>query len=343
MSEPSKSDWAALYEAAIEFQKASPWEWMDNEDLFAIENPTNAKVGYCTILGSGGEEFGLGIYMGDEGYDAYTRLITGKVDPEDFDEGIMTSLLSMLFVDREFLRKRDVEVIRSLGLRFRGRNAWPFFRSQWPGYVPWFLEKGETLFLTTAVKQALAVANRVRYGELDLIPEGGPDRVLTRYYRAGEWLEEWRKPKKAERRTQTGTEAMDPVNEAQVHLLHSRASQLSGSWELDIFALPMAVESALARPYFPICFMAVERKLGLIVDTSLTNPWLTLAEKQDAVIQILNKAHRLPHEIRVKSKKVRQVLEPITKALGIDVRVGSLRMLEQAKASIYDGLSRRNM
>lgn len=45
MNESSRSDWAALYQAAIIFKQASLWERMSNEDLFAIESPYDAEVG----------------------------------------------------------------------------------------------------------------------------------------------------------------------------------------------------------------------------------------------------------------------------------------------------------
>ena len=95
------------------------------------------------------------------------------------------------------------------------------------------------------------------------------------------------------------------------------------------------------RPHFPLCFLAVETKLGLVLDTNLTEPWLTFSEKQGEVIQILRKAKQLPREIRVKSDKVRRIVEPITSILGIKLQVASLPMLEQAKASLDEHLSGR--
>jgi hypothetical protein len=95
------------------------------------------------------------------------------------------------------------------------------------------------------------------------------------------------------------------------------------------------------RPHFPICFLAVETKLGLILGANLTEPWLTFSEKQEEVIQIMRKANQLPLEIRVKSDKARRIVEPITRILGIKLRVGSLPMLEQAKTSLDEHLSGR--
>ena len=339
MNETTKDNWSTLYQAAIVFQQAAPWEWMDNEDLFAVENPDDGEVGYCSILGSGGEEFGLGMFVGEDGYDRYAKLIAEEMEPEDFEESMMMRGISMLFVDRGVLQKKDHEVIRSLGLRFRGRNAWPFFRSQRPGYVPWFLEKAEVLFFTTAIQQALVVADEARGGKLDLLEEEPENLILTRLYRDAKWHEEWRKAPKLGQEQETHAENIDPVKEAELYLLRGRVGGLSGCWELDIFALPMPIGKVSERPHFPLCFLATEKKLGLILGTNLTEPWLTFSEKQDEIIQILRKADQLPLEIRVKSDKMRRVVEPITRILGIKLRVAPLPMLEQTKASLDEHLS----
>jgi hypothetical protein len=203
------------------------------------------------------------------------------------------------------------------------------------------LEKGEVVFLTTAIQQALVVADEVRNGELDLSEGESENLVLTRYYRGGKWDKEWRRAPISSQCQETHVENIDPVKEAELYLLHDRAGEHSGVWELDIFILPVPIGSAPDRPHFPICFLAVESKMGLILGTNLTEPWLTFSEKQDEVIQILRKANQLPREIRVKSDKVRRIVEPITSILGIKLRVASLPMLEQAKASLYEHFSGR--
>ena len=46
---------------------------MSNEDLFAIESPYDAEVGYRDA----GEESDLGIFLGDRGLQQYARLVSG--------------------------------------------------------------------------------------------------------------------------------------------------------------------------------------------------------------------------------------------------------------------------
>ena len=129
------------------------------------------------------------------------------------------------------------------------------------------------------------------------------------------------------------------MKEAELHLLSSQVSKVSRTWELDIFMLPIPIGSASERPYFPSCFLLVDTNLGPVLGAKLTTPWLTTAEKQDKVTQILRNVNQIPSEIRVKSSKVKGIVEPVADILGVKLRVGPLPMLEQAKASLHGHLS----
>ena len=48
----------------------------------------------------------------------------------------MRMAIMLSFEDRDALQEEDLAVIRGLGLSFRGRQAWPLFRSYRPGYLP---------------------------------------------------------------------------------------------------------------------------------------------------------------------------------------------------------------
>jgi len=342
MHNPTKSDWEKLYQAAVKLQKVAPWTWMQNEDLFAVENPASGEMGYCTLMGYCQEIFGMDIFLGARGYDRYLEIIASEAEAQDSDKTLETPTLLLLFGSRLELHKRDLDVIRSLGLQFRGRTAWPLFRSLRPGYAPYFLDREEAVYFTAAMEQALVVADKVRYEGLDLFEEVDEDLVFTRYYRNGRWKEEWRKPEYLPLET-AQPEAIDAVNEAELLLLRNSAGKLSGGWELDIFPLPLATGTASQRPYFPLCFLAADRKQGLITDAICTEPWLTTSQKQDTVLQFLKKAHPLPQKIWVKSAKIKTILEPITRPLGIDLRIGSLSMLEEAKAGLLDSLLKRGI
>ena len=340
MGNPSPSEWAKLYQVADQFQKVSPWTWMVNGDLFAVVNPQDGEVGYCSILGNGKEEFGLGIFLGDKGYKRYLSIFSDEPSVEEFDETIMTPMLSLLFANREDLQTQDIKVIRSLGLQFRGKNAWPLFRSQKPGYTPWFLEKEEAIFLTVAIEQALAVAGKVRDDELDLYEGVDEDLVFTRYYSDGKWTEDWRKPELSQRNSSRNPEeSITIVNEAELLLLRNSFHGQGGSWELDISILPIPIGTKSKRPYFPLCFLAIERQQGTVIGVEMNEPWVTQSQQREVFIKILKNAGQLPRDIRVKSKRVKEFLEPIAISLGINIQVGAIPKLERFKASLDNHLS----
>jgi hypothetical protein len=128
--------------------------------------------------------------------------------------------------------------------------------------------------------------------------------------------------------------AATAVGEAELLLLNNSAGKLSGSWELDIFILPIPIGPKSSRPHFPLCFLAVERQLGLIIGTQMSEPWISPEEQQGVVIEMLKSAKQLPRIIRVKSEKVKGILQPLATNLGINLQVGAIPLLEEAKASL---------
>jgi hypothetical protein len=143
--EPSLDEWRALYEAAEAFKKARCWEWMYKDDLFGVMDPETGEIAYCCIMGELGEHFALGAYLSPEGLQSIFDMAE-KADDYSPDLLFMQKCLMASFEDREDLEAKDREVIKELGLRFRGRNQWPRFRSYEPGLFPWFIDAWNAAF-----------------------------------------------------------------------------------------------------------------------------------------------------------------------------------------------------
>src|SRR5215218_316596 len=177
MTKPDIQGWRRLYEAAVRVKEISPWEWMTEADVFGVQNPESGELGFVSVMGMLGEHYAVSLYLGSEG-------IHGFLDLQEMgpfaDPGALIQIpqIQASFENREELDKRDREVIEELGLKFRGRNAWPMFRSYRPSLFPWFLEAGEIRFLSYALEQLADVAPRFREDSSLLEPSGGTSYLL---------------------------------------------------------------------------------------------------------------------------------------------------------------------
>jgi len=334
--EPTPAQWQALFQAAVAVRDLAPWRWFRDTDLFAVAHPSLDEVGYCDVLGMGGEEFGLAVFLGSAGFTAYRHLMLEEVEAESIDTLSELRSLSATFVDRAFLDPRDHAVVRTLKLRFRGRGVWPWFRSQRPGYLPWYLEQDEAVFLTAALEQTVVVAERVVSGNLTLGDGLAAALLLTRCYREGTWHDEWRPAPPLEKPQEDAA----PVDVSRVAPLRTNTTHSRETWLLDFVLLPTPIHPAGERPYLPLMLLATTTE-GFVVGTTLLEPWASAMERQGAVLTLLEQARALPQRIRVGRAAVEGMLSPLASMLGIRVQLGDVTPLQEAQAAFLDYLDRQ--
>lgn len=150
--------WRRLFDAAIRFKQLACWNWMGDEDYFAITNPATGELGYCVVNGADGMEFGLNVYYGPKA-DIYLQEYLnsdGGLFHEDKQEMMHSArAVCVTFEDRSELDKDDLQLIRMLAYKFRGSSAWPLFRHYEPGFSVWGLNSEQVGFLTAALEQAV--------------------------------------------------------------------------------------------------------------------------------------------------------------------------------------------
>ncbi|MFZ3252849.1 MAG: hypothetical protein WA133_01020, partial [Syntrophales bacterium] len=179
-----------LYAAAESFRTLAPWAWMDDGQIFGVKNPETGVIDYCCVLGGLGEVFALVVYEGPEGLQGYLRMVSGEFAEDgpaaiEYQRALMAS-----FEDRRELAPEDLTVIRSLNLKFRGKNAWPMFRHYLPGYLPWFVTDAQAQVLATCLEQALDVLPRFQENP-DLLPDPESGRYLVRVFGTQKGQEGW--------------------------------------------------------------------------------------------------------------------------------------------------------
>ena len=64
------------------------------------------------------------------------------------------------------MEAEDRAVLKQLGLRFRGRGQWIYFRYMIPGQFPWFLDAGQAELLTSALQNLFMLCKCYMEGKL---------------------------------------------------------------------------------------------------------------------------------------------------------------------------------
>lgn len=270
--EPTQEEWRALYASAVAFRDAAPWRWMEDGEVFGVQDPERGAIGYCCVMGNMGEHFALGVYLGSLGLAGYWEMRDGPPpELQDPAELLNTQLAVMAsFEDRELLSPRDREQIKALGLRFRGRNQWPQFRSYRPGYQPWYLTAEEARFLTLCLQQALDVAPRLLENP-KLFPEAYPRgrylvRVPEQHGAGWRWKDTLQRPAPVRR----PAPPVVAVDAGEIERLRALPATL-GVLEMDyFFAGAVVQEEGHDRPFLGQVIVAVEAEGGLVLGNTVS-------------------------------------------------------------------------
>lgn len=339
-NKPTLEEWAALYKSATELKKMAPWDWMSDADLFGVQNPYNQEIGYCCILGELGEVYGLVVYLGKEGLETYHRIQHADDEIDMAKLFFQQKYLMVSFTDREYLEPEDLKVIKTLGLKFRGANEYPQFRSQPPGYVPWFLTKDEGLFLNIAIQQAMEVANRFKKDPTLLSPvESGKYLIRVSKMSGNEliWTDAWLKPEPWQKQI-----ILPQLNEERLAKIKTNITSKM-TWEVDapyFIDIPIMEKE---RPYVPRLLLIVDTETRFVFGVSIIKPTEYPQTFPDKFLDILEKNSMLPEKILVKSDEVFQLLYPITSFLGIKLeKVTKLNQLRTVLNEMQSILGQRN-
>jgi len=328
---PNIEEWQALYKAAEAFKKAEPWQWLWDADLICVENPENGVIGYCSIMGRGGEHYALGVYLGDNGISKFDKLMRVGDDIPSYETIHLQDCVMCSFDDREFVEKEDMKVIKELGLKFRGRNNWPVFRRFEPGFYPWFITDEECRFLTVAFQQSLLVAIGIKEGSIIIDFEDSLSILRSNNKAINEWISE-------ETKINILVENYVPFkmnNDIIIARVNKLPRDKGQSLEVEVTYSPMPVRDPGERPSFPRLFVVADRKSGLICDFEMYQD-----EKDDAekVISKLNNFFIdgvVPGNIFVRNESMLAILGDFCKLTGIKLTLKEeLPMIEEFVGSM---------
>jgi hypothetical protein len=324
--------WKNLYAAATKFRAREPWDHFEDSMVFGVHDPVAGQMGYACVLGALGEILALCVYRGAEGFDIHRRIQKNEFHRRPDELVAMQNCLMAEFADGGELEKVDRAVIGELGLKFRGLKSWPMFRSHLPGYAPWHLSASEAAYLASALRCACDAASKVIERKLKL--EEKPGQVFC-YFPTGDLSKpgfETRWEPEPIYRPQPPAPFMPDAGK--IAQIKSRSPKADSAWEADVFCLPAPIGDR-DRPYLARCALVAHQASGFIIQSGIATP--ELASEQalgEGLLVAIEKAGRLPGEIHLRDGKLAACLAPLGKSLGIELKVGELKMVREAKKEL---------
>ncbi|MCR4427350.1 MAG: hypothetical protein NUW23_14395 [Firmicutes bacterium] len=348
---PSIEVWRSLYEAAVEFRDLNAWDWMSDSDNFGVQDPATGEIGYCTVMGALGEFHALAAYLGTEGLEMLERTISGETTVHDIEIAHQQKCLMASFESRRDLDRADLDVIKELGLSFRGKHQWPRFRSHEPGLFPWYLTCGEATFLTHILEQAKLVCLRVKedpYARLHpngkKVSRGGEGVYLVRMSEQKDgalvWKDEWLKP---DRSPEPDVERPVEVDELRLTKMRKTVKQTDAIWEADVFHSPAPIqESADERPHYPPMCLLVDQGTGIVYSALLAEADEHRQAFVGELLKAINTSQTRPREIWVKRKAAYDLFRGVAEKLGIGIRLTPfLVQLEAVQRALLNHILQR--
>ena len=330
---PALEDWRRLYDATIAVKALAPWQWMAETDVFGVRDPETDELGFASVMGALGEHYSVAVYIGARGlYDFWRFEDAGPSAPAE--SLVEIRHLQASFEDRNQLHDKDRQIIKKLGLKFRGRQEWPMFRSYRPGYFPWFLEAQEVRFLAAVLEQVLDVTPRCKENPALLQPSGHDDYLTRVPHRENEdtyWEDTILSvppPGPQPIRLTIDFQALEKLRQAPPRWMDV---------EIDFFMLPTPVQNKRGdRPYFPYKLLVVEAHNGFVLGGDLLEPAPSLEAMWGSIpshlVQLFARIGVLPGEVTVRSELLFQILQPLAEELRFRLRQSDvLIQLDAAK------------
>lgn len=331
--------WREVYALAARVWELAPWKFMDETDLFGVEEPLGKQLGFVSVMGTLGEHHAVAVYQGAKGLYDFLALesASGDLSPARF---LDMPQVQLSFEKRSALEPEDRELLIRCGPTATKWQSWPLVRSYRAACMPWFAEPDELRLLSAALTQLLELAPRIEADPTCLRPSKG--RGLLVRARAGDgssasWGESFvtiAAPEPDRISVRIDPDLIEEVRELPEsdHVL-----------EVDCFRTETVIAEPGKRPYFPYALLMCEAVSGLVVHADLLDPtpslmsmWATAPEK---ITREIAKLGWIPQEIRVRDALLAQLLELIAPGFGFTVAQGRrLPSLDHAKASLLQNL-----
>lgn len=331
--EASIEQWKTLYEAGTRIKELKPWEKFWDMELIGIRYGAEEDIVFFSILGRGGDCYGISVYEGYEGFNCFLMLTMQQsmnLTPEYamFNQRNLTCYWG----NRNELSEKQRKIIKELGYTYRGKNQWLYFLSFEPGYYPYNMDEEEVLRMSEYL-QDLELALR-HYDETDMHVDFGSGNMFVLSF--GKDKQTWNFVQEPLPFTAYQFGNLLITNEELLSDL-AEVPKCNAVLEADVSVLGASVsDKTYDRPANPALSLLGDANTGMIIKFEMLEP------EEDAIVMLAEILIGFifqigaPKEIRVSNVIVEAGLEQICNVCGIKLRrVKRLQGLDEFKQNMH--------
>ena len=309
--EAQTEKWKMLYETATEIGKQKPWNYFWDMELIHLKD----EDAYASILGRGGEVYGISVYEGELGLNDFKILsIQNELNiPPSFAMYLQNNL-TCYWGNREELSVKQRNIIKELGYTYRGKNNWLYFMSFKKGYMPYNLDAEEVAKMTSylsslhfALKEYFIQKPKTNFEQNYILSYSKTTNVFSQI--KCDWED-------------IGFHAVDLANDKELVKDLKSIPKTMGTIEIDVLPMFSAInDKNYDRPINPAMCMITESRSGMILAAELSSP------KSSALIQLTNTfvnmvfKRGLPRKIRVCNGIIASCFDDICRILNIKLEL----------------------
>lgn len=320
-TEISAARWRALINLALEFGQMAPWQWMDDSQVVAVQDPASKEKGYVSIMGRESEFKAVAVYPGRQGWWSYLQISQEDMESDSSDLLYKQRCIVLSYESPANADADDRALLTHVGLDAAALPHVPSFRAYKPGLVPAAPGLAEVAWLELALPQALAAALEVSAG-LHHIPENGMDkqgRLLTRHQTSPEapWESEWRTPDPVADFSPPQATLTPELTQAARAL-----PQGQGFWLVEEFYLPEPAEdSDTGLAFFPRALVLFDLEGHSFRGMTLVHPDNWPDEVGPSLVEMFMNQGERPNQLVVSGRETYILLKPLSAALGLSLNL----------------------
>jgi hypothetical protein len=334
---PAFSTLQTLYGLAAKLYALRPWDFLDESELFLVQDPLTGQTCYCSVMGALGEVFAMHAYVGAESFRLFHRIAAGEqVEAGEFFWSQHSVYVD--FVSKGELAGQDRKLLAALGHQSDRGKTFPIFRAIRPGYHPWFVTEEEAQTLAECLRAVVAACSviftqeEVNYWDRDhSYPMVSRVDGATGEPRYRVELVEVVPPLEA---------PLSPaeLNQEQLRQLRGHDRQMQGVMELDYLRSSVPIGKKNERKACTTVALAVDAHSGFIFASELAGPGFPIGDVlATAFMKAIGTTRMLPQEVRVRSRRIKACLAPISEACGVPIKdIASLPALDEAREHLLN-------